>query len=312
MPIFTKIIILILFLSSFSCRTTLDNGQQGEPQNVPTPDTVKIASFNIQIFGQSKASNQEEMDVLVQIIREFDIVAIQEIRDAAGTAIITLKNQVNADGSSYDVIVGPRVGRTTSKEQYAFMYDTNVLEVLPDSYTYDDDGDGNDSNDLDDSIHLNDLFEREPFVVHFKVKSGDFDFVLINIHTKPDDAENEIGYLPDVITDVFPHLNETDVICLGDFNADGSYFNEDTYTTIFPSSQYNWLISNSVDKTVAVSDNTYDRIVTTLSTNEDFNGVVGVYRFDTLYDFSSPTLEPKDVSDHYPVWGEFYSNNDTD
>ena len=41
------------------------------------------------------------MDILVQIIRNFDIVAIQEIRDAAGTAIITLKNQVNADGSSY-------------------------------------------------------------------------------------------------------------------------------------------------------------------------------------------------------------------
>jgi hypothetical protein len=39
----------------------------------------------------------------------------------------TLKNQVNADGSSYDVIVGPRVGRTTSKEQYAFMYDTTIL-----------------------------------------------------------------------------------------------------------------------------------------------------------------------------------------
>ncbi len=63
---------------------------------------------------------------------------------------------------------------------------------------------------------------------------------------------------------------------------------------------------------MAVSDNTYDRIVTTLSTNEDFKGTVGVYRFDTLYDFSSPTLEPNDVSDHFPVWAEFYSNKDTD
>ena len=138
-----------------------------------------------------------------------------------------------------------------SKEQYAFMFDTSVLEVLPNSYTYDDDGDGNDSNNIDDSIHLNDLFEREPFIVHFKVKSDGFDFVLINIHTKPDDAENEISYLPDVIADVLPHLNEMDVICLGDFNADGSYFDEDIYSTIFPSSQYNWLITNSTDTTVA-------------------------------------------------------------
>ncbi len=231
-----NVLILFILFSSFSCSTVLDDKPQDKPQDLPTPDPIKIASFNIQIFGQSKSSKQEVMDILVQIIRNFDIVAIQEIRDIAGTAIITLKNQVNADGSSYDVIVGPRVGRTSSKEQYAFMYDTTVLQVLPNSYTYDDDGDGNDSNDIDDSLHLNDLFEREPFIAHFKVKSDGFDFVLINIHAKPDDAENEISYLPDVISDVFPHLNETDVICLGDFNADGSYFDEDTYTTIFPSS----------------------------------------------------------------------------
>ena len=187
-----------------------------------------------------------------------------------------------------------------------------MLQALPNSYTYDDDGDGNDSNDIDDTLHPNDLFEREPFIAHFKVKSGEFDFVLINIHTKPDDATAEIGYLPDVIQDVFPHLNEVDIICLGDFNADGSYFDESTYNTIFPSSQYNWLISNSEDTTVAASDNTYDRIVTTLSTTEDFEGTTGVYRFDQIYDFSSPTLDPSDVSDHYPVWGEFYSDKDTD
>ena len=85
-------LILINFISSFSCSTTLDNGPQDEPQNVPTPDIIKIASFNIQNFGQSKSSKQEVMDILVQIIRDFDIVAIQEIRDAAGTAIVTLKS----------------------------------------------------------------------------------------------------------------------------------------------------------------------------------------------------------------------------
>ncbi len=125
-----NIIILIFLLSSFSCSTALDDVPQDEPQNVPSPDTIKIASFNIQVFGQSKSSKQEVMDILVQIIRNFDIVAIQEIRDAAGTAIITLKNQVNVDGSSYDVVVGPRVGRTSSKEQYAFTYDTNGKTVL--------------------------------------------------------------------------------------------------------------------------------------------------------------------------------------
>ena len=86
-----NIIILFILFSSFSCSTALDDVPQDKPQDVPTPDTIKIASFNIQIFGQSKSSKQEVMDILVQIIRDFDIVAIQEIRDAAGTSIITLK-----------------------------------------------------------------------------------------------------------------------------------------------------------------------------------------------------------------------------
>ena len=79
------IFILIILFSSFSCRTIPDG-----PQNGSSPDSINIASFNIQIFGQSKASNQEVLDILVQIIRNFDVVAIQEIRDAAGTAIIAL------------------------------------------------------------------------------------------------------------------------------------------------------------------------------------------------------------------------------
>jgi len=282
------VFLIITILGILSC---------GNKSNGASPDTIKIASFNIQIFGQSKASKQEVMDILAQIIREFDIVAIQEIRDISGTAIIVLKDEVNADGRAYDVLVGPRVGRTSSKEQYAYMYDTQTIEALSNSYTYDDVGD---------------LFEREPFVAHFRVKSAKFDFVLINIHTKPDDAAAEIGLLPDVITDVPSHINEPDIICLGDFNADGSYFDENASITVFPINQYNWLIDNSEDTTVAVSDNTYDRIVTTLSTNEDFTGIVEVYRFYQAYDFSSPTLEPDDVSDHYPIWAEFYTDKDLD
>ncbi len=50
-------------------------------------DTIKIASFNIQVFGRSKASKPEVMEVLSRIISQFDVVAIQEIRDKTGKAI---------------------------------------------------------------------------------------------------------------------------------------------------------------------------------------------------------------------------------
>ena len=49
-----------------------------------------------------------------------------------------------------------------------------------------------------------------------------------------------------------------------------------------------------------------------LTTDQDFTGSADVYRFDLIYDFSSPTLDPDDVSDYYPVWAEFYVSGDSD
>ena len=39
-----------------------------------------IASFNIQVFGQSKLSKPQVVEILAQVARQFDIVAIQEVR----------------------------------------------------------------------------------------------------------------------------------------------------------------------------------------------------------------------------------------
>jgi hypothetical protein len=45
---------------------------------------------------------------------------------------------------------------------------------------------------------------------------------------------------------------------------------------------------------------------------EDFTGNSGVIRFDELYDFDEAGIAPNSVSDHYPVWAEFYTGRDTD
>ena len=100
-----------------------------------TEDTIKIASFNIQVFGRAKASKPEVMATLASIISQFDIVAIQEIRDKSGKAIKDLEVAVDDLGMNYDFIIGPRLGRTNSKEQYAYMY--RVSTIRPgESYTY--------------------------------------------------------------------------------------------------------------------------------------------------------------------------------
>jgi endonuclease/exonuclease/phosphatase family metal-dependent hydrolase len=237
------------------------------PATVTSPNnTVKLAAFNIQIFGTSKADKPEVMKVLSKTIRNFDIVAVQEIRDASQTALPALKNSVNDQaGPKYDFVVSERLGRTTSKEQYAYFYNTQTMQQIESPYTYPD---------------SKDLFQREPYVAEFKARDGNFDFVLITIHTDPDTATQEINDLPAVVENAKGrYQGEGDFIILGDLNADCDYFNENSQS-LLRSSDYLWIINNSIDTTTKSTACTYDRIILTSQAKTDFTGNSGLFRFD--------------------------------
>jgi deoxyribonuclease-1-like protein len=104
------------------------------------------------------------------------------------------------------------------------------------------------------------------------------------------------------------YQGEGDFIVMGDFNADCSYFNENSQSSL-RSSDYFWVINNSVDTTTKSTDCTYDRIIITNPAKTDFTGEAGVFRFDTVYNLSyNSTIA---VSDHYPVYASFWTR-DTD
>ena len=267
------------------------------PATVTSPNnTVKLAAFNLQIFGTSKADKPEVMGVLSKTIRNFDIVAVQEIRDASQTALPALKDAVNnLAGPKYDFVVGERLGRTTSKEQYAYFFNTETMQQVGSTYTYPD---------------PNDLFQREPYVAEFKARNGNFDFVLITIHTDPDTATQEINDLPAVVENAKGNYQgEGDFIILGDLNADCNYFNENSGSPL-RSSDYLWVINNSIDTTTKSTACTYDRIILTSQAKTDFAGNSGVFRFDEAYNLTYDMTVA--VSDHYPVYAEFWNNRDTD
>jgi deoxyribonuclease-1-like protein len=274
------------------------------PTKSPVPDTnqseeekLRIGAFNIQVFGTTKASKPEVMEVLGKIIRTYDVVAIQEIRDKTQTALPLLVERINSDGSQYDYVVSERLGRTTSKEQYAYIYNTQTVEIKRTPHTYPE------PNETDP-------FHREPFIASFQALNGNFDVTLMVIHTDPDEATEEINALDAVVEytqSTYP--DEQDFIVMGDLNADCSYFDEDSTSTL-SCSDYYWCINNSVDTTTKTTDCTYDRIIITTSAVTDFTGDTGVFRFDSKYCLS--TDETRAVSDHYPVYAEFWSDRDTD
>ena len=257
-------------------------------------ETVKIAAFNIQIFGQAKSQKQDVMAVLRDVVREFDIVLIQEIRDASEQTIPNFVEAINQmEGPNYSFIESERLGRTSSKEAYAYIYNTETVQFIQGSdYVYND---------------VNDVFEREPYIACFK--AGNFDFVLVGIHTKPDDAYREIGNLTLVVSSIQnASPNEKDIVVMGDFNADGSYFDEDDTSNPLKASEFNWVITNDMD-TMVKTDYTYDRIVVLDTTlNHEYDVVSAqVFYFDKVYGLNNQTFVGE-VSDHYPVFARYKTN----
>lgn len=233
-------------------------------------DDYLIGSFNIQIFGKKK-SESNVMPIIEEIIDDYDILAIQEVRDISGTAIQKLKNI-----RGYDVVASPRLGRSSSKEQYIFFYSSRVV---PGKYkTFPD---------------TNDVFEREPFAMEFTVDSQDI--VIIQVHIKPDDAEQEIRHLVDVVEWAKTYMDNEDIYIMGDLNAGGVYFDS------FGFLEENWevLIKEDIDTTVYTDGCcAYDRILATKVDSKILE--VGV---DRLTEETKGDLElQKALSDHYPIY----------
>ena len=260
-------------------------------------ETLRIGSFNIQIFGKSKAAKEEVMDVLADIIRTYDIVAIQEIRDKDQTALPQLVDLVNSKGAHYDYVVGPRLGRSASKEQYAYIYNNQTVNLNGTPWTYPE-------------PNGTDPFHREPYIAAFRAVNGSFDATFLVIHVDPDEATEEINALEAVVNYTKgEYPDEQDFIILGDLNADCSYFDEDSNCAICGSG-YFCCINNSIDTTTSATNCTYDRIIITTPAVTDYTGDSGVFRYDLVYNLSEE--ETKAVSDHYPIYAEFYCDGDID
>lgn len=267
----------------------LPNGQTASiPQR--TQQTILIASFNIQAFGESKVGNRPLIERIAAILQLFDVVAIQEVRAQDQTVIPQLLKYVNAQGARYDYILGPRLGRTVSKEQYCYIYDTNRLISSPKaSYTVEDGAD---------------LLHREPLVARFvtRVPQGypPFTFSLMNIHTDPDEVKLEMPVMHTVLRGVREYewatANEDDVLMMGDLNCEPAKFGPLAQVPgIF------WIIQNQFTNTRKTK--LYDNIIFDRSLTSEFTGRAGVLDFAEMFGISMD--EALKLSDHMPIWGEF-------
>jgi endonuclease/exonuclease/phosphatase family metal-dependent hydrolase len=258
----------------------------GQP---PGGETIRIASFNIQAFGHAKLEKPQVMEKLVNIVRRFDVVAIQEVRSQQQDVLPRFVDLINGPGGAqqYDFVISQRLGRTNSKEQYAFVFDARRIEIdRRYAYTVADPG---------DRLH------REPFVAAFRVRGPPpdqaFTFTLINIHTDPDEVDQELNALDDVYRAVQNDgRGEDDVILLGDLNTHSGRLGElgrIPYLTC----------AIAEKKTNTRQDKQYDNILFHSEATSEFTGRSGVVNFRD--EFGLTLQQALEISDHLPIWAEF-------
>jgi len=254
------------------------------------PETILVGSFNIQTFGTSKVKDPWVMERLAEVIRMFDVVGIQEIRSIDQTILDVLIGYVNSSGGRYTYVIGPRLGRTVSKEQYAYIYDSDRIASSPNAtYTLNDDI---------DALH------REPLIGRFVAKSNltnrPWTFTLVNLHTDPDEAIQEVNSMGGIMREIrnyeFAAAREDDCLLLGDLNAAPAKMAAlQSVGGVYP------LISNQ--PTNVRESELYDNILIEPTLTNEYTGRSGVLILRNL--FGITMNDALKLSDHNPIWAEF-------
>ena len=154
-----------------------------------------------------------------------------------------------------------------------------------------------------------DLLQREPLVAMFRVRGPPpqqaFTFVLIDMHTEPDDnAKKELQCARAGLSGGPPRLRRT--------KTTSSCSATSTSTT------NTWATSARIDGVCPIvrhtytntrQNNQYDNIIIHQPSTTEFTGRWGVFNFEQLYHLTRD--QALEVSDHFPVWAEFNAYEST-
>ncbi len=234
---------------------TPDESKQGSesPKDTPldesfnqtqiTPNTSKrtitLANWNLQIFGDAKASKSNLMEFYLKAIKQFDVLFLQEIRDIDGSSF----NLLCAQLADYNCHISSRAGTTSSKEQYGIVVHKNITVT----------------ETIDFNPQYQNIFERPPIQVTFQIEN--YSFSVYNIHIDPDYVQEELEALEQIIA------TTGNIILAGDLNADCSYYNPEHELEF---DAWNWIINDEQDTTVAATNCAYDRFIVN---NEAFSEI---------------------------------------
>ncbi|BBM82016.1 hypothetical protein [Candidatus Uabimicrobium amorphum] len=296
-------------------------------------NSVRIASWNIQNFGESKTNkivpykNKEYTipEVVADIIysAKFDVIAIQEVE---GDNLESVERVVEV----LNMRVGEEAYRLTYPEKMGVS--SNTAEFLP--IVYD-----NRYVRLKTQGMLRDLeMQRPPHYALFELrdnkfkspqtKKNIFDFCLVSVHLAPKaSGDKDIPRRNDFknVPKIFRFLNKKfaieDIIVAGDFNCDPNRrgIDGELWAQIRKKKIVVHPITLRGKQEIATKTMTYgqrvnDNMIWMGNSEEDWAQTKEVYEYDKLHfqrDGKVDTTSARVISDHLPVWGKFYATRDS-
>lgn len=247
-------------------------------------DTIRIASFHLLYFGSSVA-DPTTVDTVAQVVRYFDIVALQGIHPNGASAVVEMAQRA---GSEYEAIMGRPATIQQQDEQFAYIINRNTIIA--------DRGDGLYSLGEPDN-----LLRREPLIGWFRAKAASadhaFTFSLMNVNIERLRAKQELNVLDNAMFEVRNDgRQEDDVIILGSFQA--------AETDLGDLGRIAGLVATirGVPTNLNGTEQTENILFQTPATDE-FTGRTGVFNF--LRAFNMNSEQASQVSDYLPVWAEF-------
>lgn len=247
---------------------------------------IRIASFNLNGWGDSKRDNIAVSGLISRMLGQFDVIALQDIRSKQDDVLPDLVTDMNRVGRRFDFMVGPRIGRGAHREQLAFVFDTERIETDRfQLYTVDD---------------PEDMLAREPLVGWFRTvcPAGQdaFTFSLVNVHIDPDLAQSELQALPQLVQAIVDDgRGEDDILLVGDFKASAPQLE------MLAASGMRVLLDGVA--TTTRGSQLLDNFAFPQSSTNEYAGRSGA--FDFLRQFNLSLEQAIEVSEHLPIWAEF-------
>ena len=281
-----------------------------------------IASWNIRAFGNltrkwdSDENDSPKRDLhsilcIAEIIKRFDVIAVQEVKDN----IRALRDTLKILGHNWSLILTDvNKGKVGNGERMAYLFDTRRVQmsglagelVVPEEW----------EDDINDGA-LAKQFVRSPYAVSFQ--SGKHTFILVTLHILYGDSpKSRIQELKGIAKWLSSWANDMkayhhDLIALGDFNIDErgdlldkTFLSEGLYVP--PQ-----LRKKEVTRSIFDQTKYYDQIAW-------FDGAPNGPKLSMEflnggnYDFVPIALQNRGltknslswlISDHYPLWAEF-------